>query len=57
VLDPGWNGRPNWTGIVYFEGGLSLRGATGHIDLWDGSQAVHRQFPNAEVVRYFKLAG
>jgi hypothetical protein len=51
----GWSHRPNWKGIVYFEGGPSLQGATGHIDLWNGSNAVHREFPDANVIWFFRL--
>lgn len=52
----GWSNLPGWKGVVYFEGGSRLQGVTGHIDLWDGSKAVHRQFPDAKVIWFFRLA-
>ncbi len=51
----GWSQKPQWQGVVYFEGGPSLSGATGHIDLWDGSQGVHAQYPDARTVWFFRL--
>jgi hypothetical protein len=51
----GWSNRPDWKGVVYFEDGPSLGRATGHIDLWDGSNAVHREFPDARVIWFFEL--
>jgi hypothetical protein len=47
----GWNNRPAWKGIVYFEGGT----VTNHIDFWDGDSAVHTQFPDANTVWFWKL--
>jgi hypothetical protein len=51
----GWASRPSWNGIVYFEGGFV--GATGHIDLYDGStrQGLHANYPDATVVWFWKL--
>jgi len=46
-----WENRPEWKGIVYFEGGT----VTQHIDLWDGSGAVHTQFPDADTVWFWKM--
>ncbi len=51
----GWANRPAWKGIVFFEGGPDLTGATGHIDLWDGSDAVHKSYPTASVVWFWQL--
>jgi hypothetical protein len=56
----GWANRPSWRGIVYFEGDLAVDfashiRATGHIDLWNGTQALHAQFPNANVVWFWRM--
>jgi hypothetical protein len=51
----GWANRPRWKGVVYFEGGPSLQGVTGHIDLWDSFNAVHREFSDAKVTWFFRL--
>lgn len=53
----GWDQRPSWRGIVYFEGGPNLTDATGHIDLWDGIQAVHvgAKYSDAETIWFFRL--
>lgn len=70
-----WPNRPEWKGVVYFEGGLLLTSiceelaqkkllpkdfyttplATGHIDLWDGTKAVHAEYPNADTVWFWRL--
>lgn len=64
-----WKNRPSWKGIVFFEGGLSLdraaakapddyqklEAATGHIDLWDGKGGVHAEYPNADVIWFWRL--
>jgi hypothetical protein len=56
VIDvSGWASRPSWKGIVYFEGGPDLGGATGHIDFWDGASAVHTQYPTAATVWFWRL--
>lgn len=52
----GWTNRPAWRGIVYFEGGPDLSGATGHIDLWSGSDAVHKAYPSATTIWFWQLA-
>ena len=56
----GWANRPTWKGIVYFEGNLIFALAphvlvTAHIDLWDGTKAVHTQYPDATVVWFWKM--
>lgn len=53
----GWENRPSWNAIVYFEGGPSLGGATGHIDLYDGQtkKGLHASYPDAAVVWFWKL--
>lgn len=67
----GWANRPNWKGIVFFEGGLALTSAydqiderkreqvglraTGHIDLWDGKKGVHAEYPDAAIVWFWQL--
>jgi hypothetical protein len=50
----GWANRPNWKGIVYFEGNLGQ--ATGHIDLWDGQQGVHAQYSNATTIWFWQMS-
>ena len=49
----GWANRLNWKGIVYFEGNLGQ--ATGHIDLWDGQQGAHAQYPNATTIWFWQM--
>jgi hypothetical protein len=56
----GWTKRPAWKGIVFFEGNLLMDFAshiyaTGHIDLWDGDKAVHSQYPEANLVWFWKM--
>jgi hypothetical protein len=53
----GWANRPAWNGIAYFEGGPSLGGATGHIDLYDGTtrDCLHKSYSDAAVVWFWKL--
>lgn len=51
----GWANRPRWEGIVYFAGGNSLSGATGHIDFWNGKEALHATYPDAKDVWFFPL--
>ncbi|TGD72192.1 hypothetical protein E4634_16120 [Mangrovimicrobium sediminis] len=65
----GWANKPSWKGIVYFEGGLALSQiydgltrnskslilATGHIDLWNGSGAVHAEYPDAATIWFWRL--
>ena len=56
----GWANKPSWRGIVYFEGDLAVdfashMRATGHIDLWNGTKALHAQFPNANVVWFWRM--
>jgi Type VI secretion system (T6SS), amidase effector protein 4 len=53
----GWSRRPTWKGIVYFEDGPQLADVTGHIDLWDGTKAVHASYSSASVVWFFKTPG
>jgi hypothetical protein len=57
IDESGWDKRPSWNGIVYFEGGPSLSNATGHIDLYDGKTktAVHTSYPDANVVWFWKM--
>jgi len=56
----GWANRPDWKGIVYFEGNLLLEtgelAATGHIDLWDGKQGVHQTYPTADTIWFWRLS-
>ena len=51
---------------MYFEGNLvavepaskthtDKRAATGHIDYWDGTKALHAQYPKATVVWFWRL--
>ena len=47
----GWSQRPSWKGLVYFEGGEVSQ----HIDLWDGTKAVHTQYPDADVVWFWRM--
>ncbi|KAA0134439.1 hypothetical protein V6x_51630 [Gimesia chilikensis] len=47
----GWDNRPSWKGIVYFEGNE----VTQHIDFWDGRQALHKSYPNASVVWFWRM--
>ena len=49
----GYANRPNWKGIVYFEGGF--QNATGHINLWNGTSGVHANYPNATTVWFWRL--
>lgn len=49
----GWSNRPAWKGIAYFEGNLGP--ATGHIDLWDGTQGVHAQYPSASTIWFWEM--
>jgi hypothetical protein len=53
----GWSDRLSWNGIVHFEGGPDLDGATGHIDLYDGAtkDAVYTSYPTATTVWFWKL--
>jgi hypothetical protein len=53
----GWADRPSWNGVVFFSGGPSLSGATGHIDLYDGSSksALHAQYADATTVWFWQL--
>ncbi len=53
----GWDDRPAWNGIVFFAGGPSLGGATGHIDLYDGAakDALHASYPDATTVWFWQL--
>ena len=56
----GWKNRPTWKGIVYFEGDLRVDyashiRATGHIDFWDGKKALHAEYPNANVVWFWRM--
>lgn len=51
-----WRNRPAWKGIVYFEGGPDFSRASGHIDLWNGTGAVHKAYPSASVVWFWRLA-
>jgi len=53
----GWANRPSWNAIVFFEGGPRLSGATGHIDLYDGStrNALHATYQDAAAVSFWKL--
>jgi hypothetical protein len=46
-----WKNRPSWKGIVYFEGGT----VSWHIDLWNGTSAEHTQYPDANVVWFWKM--
>jgi len=57
IDESGWDRRPSWNGIVYFEGGPRLSNATGHIDLYDGKtrSAVHASYPDANVVWFWKM--
>lgn len=48
-----WAARPSWKGIVFFEGNLGP--VTGHIDLWNGTDAVHTSYPHAATVWFWKL--
>jgi hypothetical protein len=54
----GWDNRPDWNGIVFFAGGPSLGGATGHIDLYDGStqMGVHATYTDAITIWFWRLA-
>lgn len=49
----GWVNRPAWNGIVFFEGNLG--NVTGHIDLWDGTQGVHGNYPQATTVWFWRM--
>jgi hypothetical protein len=51
----GWKHKPSWRGFVYFEGGPSLADATGHVDLWDGKDSLHRAFPDATTVWFWRF--
>jgi len=53
----GWQNRPTWNGIVFFEGGPDLTNVTGHIDLYKGAtqSAIHAEYPNASTVWFWKL--
>jgi hypothetical protein len=57
IDESGWDKRPSWNGIVYFEGGPDLSNATGHIDLYDGKtkKALHESYPTANVVWFWKM--
>jgi len=48
-----WAHRPAWKGIVYFEGNLGQ--ATGHIDFWNGTDAVHASYPSATTIWFWQL--
>jgi hypothetical protein len=50
----GWANRPNWAGLVFFGGNFA--NATGHVDLWNGKDAVHTPYPNTSPTYFWKLA-
>lgn len=51
----GWNNKPNYKGIVWFSG-ENFTDATGHIDLWNGTDAVHKGYKDTNEVWFWKLS-
>jgi hypothetical protein len=48
-----WAARPAWMGIVFFEGHMG--NVTGHIDLWNGTEGVHGNYPTASTIWFWRL--